>query len=137
MEVALAGASYSQATLNITDGTVAGAGEPEETSFFLLATSNPGEFSAIFVPEANAGSKTLVVTSESEDREWKYDLSSFAFEGGKQYIYEIDRKNNGNMIFRLLRSKEESNTSMRLTERMRVSNSPAQSFHGHLVNRQT
>ena len=95
VEVALEGASYNQATLNITDGTVAGAGEPEETSFFLLATSNPGEFSAIFLPETTAGTKTLVVTSESEDREWKYDLSSFAFEGGKQYIYEIDRKNAG------------------------------------------
>ena len=94
--VALEGASYNQGTLNIMDGTVAGTGEQEVISFTLLATSNPGEFSAIFLPETTAGTKTLVVTSESEDREWKYDLSSFAFEGGKQYIYEIDRKNAGN-----------------------------------------
>ena len=95
VEVALEGASYNQATLNITDGTVAGAGEPEETSFFLLATSNPGEFSAIFLPETTAGTKTLVVTSESEGREWRYDLSSFTFVGGTQNIYEIDRSNAG------------------------------------------
>ena len=93
--VALEGASYNQGTLNIMDGTVAGTGEQEVISFTLLATSNPGEFSAIFLPETTAGTKTLVVTSESEDREWEYDLSSFAFEGGKQYIYEIDRKNAG------------------------------------------
>ena len=95
VEVALEGASYNQGTLNIMDGTVAGAGEQEVISFTLLATSNPGEFSAIFLPETTAGIKTLVVTSESEGREWKYDLSSFTFEGGTQNIYEIDRSNAG------------------------------------------
>ena len=93
--VALEGASYNQGTLNIMDGTVAGTGEQEVISFTLLATSNPGEFSAIFLPETTAGIKTLVVTSESEGREWKYDLSSFTFEGGTQNIYEIDRSNAG------------------------------------------
>lgn len=95
VSVALEGASYNQGTLNIMDGTVAGAGEQEVISFTLLATSNPGEFSAIFLPEATAGTKTLVVTSESEGREWRYDLSSFTFEGGTQNIYEIDRSNAG------------------------------------------
>ena len=95
VEVALEGASYNQGTLNIMDGTVAGAGEQEVISFTLLATSNPGEFSAIFLPETTAGTKTLVVTSESEGREWRYDLSSFTFEGGTQNIYEIDRSNAG------------------------------------------
>ena len=95
VEVALEGASYNQGTLNIMDGTVAGAGEQEVISFTLLATSNPGEFSAIFLPETTAGIKTLVVTSESEGREWKYDLSSFTFEGGKLNIYEIVSSNAG------------------------------------------
>ena len=95
VEVALEGASYNQGTLNIMDGTVAGTGEQEVISFTLLATSNPGEFSAIFLPETTAGIKTLVVTSESEGREWKYDLSSFTFERGTQNIYEIDRSNAG------------------------------------------
>ena len=95
VEVALEGASYNQGTLNIMDGTVAGTGEQEVISFTLLATSNPGEFSAIFLPETTAGTKTLVVTSESEGREWRYDLSSFTFEGGTQNIYEIDRSNAG------------------------------------------
>ena len=93
--VALKGSCYSQGTLNIKDGTVDGAGEQEETSFSLLATSKPGEFYAIFVPETENANKTLVLTSESEDREWEYDLQSFAFEGGKQYIYDIDRSNAG------------------------------------------
>ena len=52
-------------------------------------------FAAIFLPETTAGTKTLVVTSESEGREWKYDLSSFTFVGGTQNIYEIDRSNAG------------------------------------------
>ena len=93
--VALKGSCYSQGTLNIKDGTVDGAGEQEETSFSLLATSKPGEFYAIFVPETENANKTLVLTSESEDREWEYVLQSFAFEGGKQYIYDIDRSNAG------------------------------------------
>lgn len=95
VEIALEGASYNQGTLNIMDGTVAGAGEQEVISFMLLATSNPGEFSAILLPEATSGRKTMVITSESEGREWRYELSSFAFEGGKQYIYEVDRNNAG------------------------------------------
>ena len=94
LSVALEGEIYNKGTLDITDGTVAGT-EAEETTFRLMATTEAGEFSAIFVPEAEGVNKTLVLTSESEDREWKYELVSLKFEGGKQYIYDIDRSNAG------------------------------------------
>ena len=98
VEVALTGTTYSRGTLNIADGTVAGVGEAEEMTVSLSATSNSGEFSAIFVPDASAGNKKLVVVSASEDRQWEYELTSVSFAGGTQYIYDVDRDNAGIVV---------------------------------------
>ena len=85
--VTLSGNDYSQATLNIADGTVAGAGSAGTVSIPLVNTGNY-EYSAIILPVSGAD-KTLTIQSASTGETWEYQLSSVTYDEAHKYIYTV------------------------------------------------
>ena len=88
---------YSQATLDITTGTVAGSTAAEEGYSVNLvkegdAVDGVTSYSAIVLPCTSA-TKTLTIASATEGKQWTYTISSATYEDGQQYAYKATYKN--------------------------------------------
>ena len=85
--------SCSQATLDITTGTVT-AGTAEEGYSVELVKGSDGKYSAIVLP-CTSTSKTLTIASVSLEKQWTYTISSATYEGGYQYAYKATFSDTG------------------------------------------
>ena len=83
---------YSQATMDITTGEVAGTTTAEDGNTVELLRGSDGNFSAIVLPVSGV-EKTLTVASVSADRQWTYTITSATYEGGYQYAYKATYRN--------------------------------------------
>ena len=75
--------SYSDATLNITTGAV--IGNTSAAVFIPLEKTADNVYSAIMLP-CTSESKTLIIKSLSESKQWEYTLTA-NYTGGYQYTY--------------------------------------------------
>ena len=89
---------YSQATLDITTGTVAGSTAAEEGYSVNLVKGEDGNYSAIVLPCTSA-TKTLTIASATEGKQWTYTISSAAYAGGQQYAYKASYRNAAGVQF--------------------------------------
>ena len=85
--VTLSGTDYSQATMNIADGTVTGTGTTGTVSTPLVKTGDY-EYSAIILPVSGVD-KTLTIQSASTGETWEYELTSVSFDEAHKYIYTV------------------------------------------------
>ena len=87
---------YSQATLDITTGTVTGSTAETDYSVNLVkegdAVDGVTSYSAIVLPCTSA-TKTLTIASATEGKQWTYTISSATYEDGQQYAYKATYKN--------------------------------------------
>ena len=87
---------YSQATLDITTGTVTGSTAETDYSVNLVkegdAVDGVTSYSAIVLPCTSA-TKTLTIASAAEGKQWTYTISSATYEDGQQYAYKATYKN--------------------------------------------
>ena len=85
--------SCSQATLDITTGTVT-AGTAEEGYSVELVKGSDGKYSAIVLP-CTGSTKTLTIASPSKEKQWTYTILSATYEGGYQYAYKATFSDTG------------------------------------------
>ena len=90
--ISLSGKEYSQATLNIADGSVSGVGTAGIVSIALTETGT-NEYSAIVLP-ISATDKTLTIKSTETGKEWEYTLTSTTYEQGYNHIYKVNVESN-------------------------------------------
>ena len=88
---------YSQATLDITTGTVTGS--TAETDYSVnLVKGEDGNYSAIVLP-CESATKTLTIASATEGKQWTYTISSATYEDGQQYAYKASYRNAAGVQF--------------------------------------
>ena len=78
---------YSQATLDITTGAVAGSTAAETGYSVNLVKGEDGNYSAIVLP-CTGITKTLTIASATVGKQWTYTISSATYAGGQQYAYK-------------------------------------------------
>lgn len=83
---------YSQATLDITTGTVTGSTTAEEGYSVNLVKGEDGNYSAIVLP-CTTTQKTLTIASAEIGKRWTYTIASATYAGGQQYAYKASYKN--------------------------------------------
>ena len=87
---------YSQATLDITTGTVTGSTAETDYSVNLVkegdAVDGVTSYSAIVLPCTSA-TKTLTIASATEGKQWTYTIASATYADGQQYAYKATYKN--------------------------------------------
>ena len=88
---------YSQATLDITTGTVTGSTAAAGYSVNLVK-GDDGNYSAIVLP-CESAQKTLTIASATEGKQWTYTISSATYEDGQQYAYKASYKNAAGVQF--------------------------------------
>ena len=89
---------YSQATLDITTGTVTGSTAAETGYSVNLVKGEDGNYSAIVLP-CTGITKTLTIASATEGKQWTYTISSATYAGGQQYAYKASYRNAAGVQF--------------------------------------
>ena len=93
---------YSQATLDITTGTVTGSTAETDYSVNLVkegdAVDGVTSYSAIVLPCTSA-TKTLTIASATEGKQWTYTISSATYEDGQQYAYKASYRDAAGVQF--------------------------------------
>lgn len=94
---------FSQATLDITTGAVAGSTAAEEGYSVNLvkeedAVDGVTSYSAIVLP-CTGTTKTLTIASATEGKQWTYTISSATYEDGQQYAYKASYRNAAGVQF--------------------------------------
>ena len=90
--------SCSQATLDITTGTVTGSTAAEIGYSVNLVKGEDGNYSAIVLP-CTGITKTLTIASDTEGKQWTYTIASATYAGGHQYAYKATYKNAAGVQF--------------------------------------
>ena len=88
---------YSQATLDITTGTVT-PGTAETDYSVNLVKGDDGNYSAIVLP-CTGITKTLTIASATEGKQWTYTISSATYAGGRQYAYKASYRDAAGVQF--------------------------------------
>ena len=83
--------SFTQATLDITTGTVTGTTTGEQT--IQLAKTGDNTYSGIFLPCAGA-TKKLTIRSMENEAQWELNMTSVTYEAGNEYIYAATKSAN-------------------------------------------
>ena len=89
---------YSQATLDITTGTVTGSTAAEEGYSVNLVKGEDGNYSAIVLP-CTGITKTLTIASATVGKQWTYTISSATYAGGQQYAYKASYRDAAGVQF--------------------------------------
>ena len=89
---------YSQATLDITTGTVTGSTAAETGYSVNLVKGEDGNYSAIVLP-CTGITKTLTIASATVGKQWTYTISSATYAGGQQYAYKASYRNAAGVQF--------------------------------------
>ena len=89
---------YSQATLDITTGTVTGSTAAETGYSVNLVKGEDGNYSAIVLP-CTGITKTLTIASATEGKQWTYTISSATYAGGQQYAYKASYRDAAGVQF--------------------------------------
>ena len=95
---------FSQATLDITTGTVAGSTAAEEGYSVNLvkegdAVDGVTSYSAIVLPCTTGTTKTLTIASATVGKQWTYTISSATYAGGRQYAYKASYRDAAGVQF--------------------------------------
>ena len=89
---------YSQATLDITTGTVTGSTAAETGYSVNLVKGEDGNYSAIVLP-CTGTTKTLTIASATVGKQWTYTISSATYAGGQQYAYKASYRDAAGVQF--------------------------------------
>ena len=93
---------YSQATLDITTGTVTGTAAETDYSVNLVkegdAVDGVTSYSAIVLP-CESTQKTLTIASATVGKQWTYTIASAAYAGGQQYAYKASYRDAAGVQF--------------------------------------
>ena len=88
---------FSQATLDITTGAVAGSTAAEEGYSVNLVKGDDGNYSAIVLP-CTGITKTLTIASATVGKQWTYTISA-TYAGGQQYAYKASYRDAAGVQF--------------------------------------